>query len=110
VNRYATFVTDIEPKGFDLVTMDGSLTSKTIQDVREVLESPERSAQMVSQNYEIAEQHYSYGVLRSQLNSIMDRIPGRVDSAPKAVIYGARPDGNELKIKPVRDQFAYLKN
>ena len=34
VNRYATFVTDIEPKGFDVVAIDGHLTRETIQMVR----------------------------------------------------------------------------
>jgi hypothetical protein len=110
VNRYANFVTDIEPKGFDLVTMDRSLSSKTVQNVREVLESPARTAEMVDLNYEIAKQHYSYGILRSQLNSIMDRFPGRVDSVQNNVIYGRREAVNALKIKPDLGQFAYLKN
>ena len=110
VNRYATFVTDIEPKGFDLVKMDGSLTSETAQEVREVLESSGRTAEMVNQNYEIAKQHYSYGLLRRQLNSIMDRFPERMDSAHAAVIYGRRQTVRHLKINPGLGQFAYLKN
>jgi len=110
VNRYATFVTDIEPLGFDLVTMDGSLTPKTAQDVREVLESPARTAEMVNQNYEIAKQHYSYSVLRRQLNSIMGRILGQVDSVQNAAIYAKRQDVNTLKIQPDLGQFANLKN
>jgi glycosyltransferase involved in cell wall biosynthesis len=110
VNRYATFVADIEPKGFDLVTMDGSLTSKTVHDVREVLESPARIAEMVNLNYEIAKQHYSYGVLRSQLNAIMDRFPERVNAAQNTLISGGRQVVNNLKIKPDLFQFAHLKN
>ena len=110
VNRYDTFVADIEPKGFDLVTMDGRLTSKNVEDVKEVLESPERTAEMVNQNYEIAKQHYSYNVLRRQLNSIMEHIPERMDLVKDAAAYRRRKSVNALKITPDLCQFAYLKN
>jgi len=71
INRYAIFVRDIEPKGFDLVVMDGFLTSKNVQMVKEILESPIRKEQMVERNYEIATRHYSYAVLRKQLNNLL---------------------------------------
>ena len=71
VNRYATFVRDIEPKGFDLIVMDGFLTKKTVQKVREILESPEKREKMVNHNYEIATRYYSYSVLRRWLNSLI---------------------------------------
>ena len=71
VNRYATFVRDIEPKGFDLIVMDGFLTKKTVQQVREILELPEKREKMVNHNYEIATRYYSYSVLRRWLNSLI---------------------------------------
>jgi glycosyltransferase involved in cell wall biosynthesis len=71
INRYATFVRDIEPQGFDLVVMDGFLTKKTIGNVRQVLESETRREKMVNTNYKIAMRHYSYAVLHKQLNSMM---------------------------------------
>ncbi len=71
INRYATFVRDIEPQGFDLVVMDGFLTKKTIGNVRQVLESDTRREKMVNTNYKIAMRHYSYAVLHKQLNSMM---------------------------------------
>jgi mannosylglucosylglycerate synthase len=63
INRYATFVRDIEPKGFDLIAMDGYLNHQTVLRVKEVLTSPERREIMVNTNYEIALKHYSYAVL-----------------------------------------------
>ena len=42
INRYATFVRDIEPLGFDLVVMDGFLSKKTIKSVLDILESSKR--------------------------------------------------------------------
>jgi glycosyltransferase involved in cell wall biosynthesis len=71
VNRYAIFVRDIEPKGFDLIAMDGFLTEKTVRRVREVLASAELRARMVDRNYEVAAQHYSYAVLRRWLKTLL---------------------------------------
>jgi glycosyltransferase involved in cell wall biosynthesis len=51
INRYAIFVRDIEPKGFDLIAMDGFLTRRTIEAVRHVLLSSERREQMVGRAY-----------------------------------------------------------
>ncbi|BBO74284.1 glycosyl transferase [Desulfosarcina widdelii] len=71
INRYAIFVRDIEPKGFDLIAMDGFLTEKTVSQVRDVLGSTQRIQRMVEHNFEIASRHYSYGVLRRWLNTLM---------------------------------------
>jgi glycosyltransferase involved in cell wall biosynthesis len=76
INRYATFVRDIEPKGFDLVAMDGYLNHKTVQKVKEVLESPQRREKMVNTNYEIARRHYSYATLRRLLIMILTNFFG----------------------------------
>ena len=71
INRYATFVRDIEPLGFDLVVMDGFLSKKTIKNVIDILESSKRRKKMVANNYQIATRHYSYSVLRNQLTAIL---------------------------------------
>ena len=76
INRYATFVQDIEPKGFDLIAMDGYLTSKTVLAVKEVLESPDRLTKMVNTNYEVASRHYSYARLRRWLNIMLSNFFG----------------------------------
>jgi glycosyltransferase involved in cell wall biosynthesis len=76
INRYATFVRDIEPKGFDLIVMDGFLAEKTVQSVKEVLESPERRKKMVDHNYDIGLRYYSYAVLRRQLNTLLSNFFG----------------------------------
>ena len=76
INRYATFVRDIEPLGFELAVMDGYLSRKTIELVNEILNSQEIRQQMVEHNYRIAAKHYSYGVLRQQLRSLMIKFFG----------------------------------
>jgi len=76
VNRYGTFVRDIEPLDFDLAVMDGFLTRKTVKQVLDILESSERRKRMVNYNYEVASRHYSYSVLRTQLNAILSHFFG----------------------------------
>jgi len=71
INRYATFVRDIEPLGFDLAVMDGFLSKKTVRSVMEILNSSKRRNKMVRANYHIAARYYSYSVLRNQLTAIM---------------------------------------
>jgi glycosyltransferase involved in cell wall biosynthesis len=78
INRYAIFVRDIEPKGFDLAVMDGFLTQKNVQTVKEILESPERRKKMVEHNYEIAKRYYSFKFLRSRLSTILMNFFGMV--------------------------------
>lgn len=72
VNRYSIFIKDIEPRGFDLAVMDGFITKKTVQKVKEILESRERRQKMVNNNYEVAWRHFSYSVLRNQLSAIIN--------------------------------------
>jgi len=71
INRYATFVRDIEPLGFDLIAMDGFLSKKNVENVIEILRPSEQREKMVRFNYEIATRHFSYSVLRNQLNGIL---------------------------------------
>jgi glycosyltransferase involved in cell wall biosynthesis len=76
INRYSIFVRDIEPKGFDLVVMDGFLTKKEVKKVREILENQESRQKMVDHNYEIAKRHYSYEFLRRRLDFLLTNFFG----------------------------------
>ncbi len=76
VNRYAIFVRDIEPLGFDLALMDGYLTKKTVKRVQEILSNPEKCQEMVDRNYTIARRHYSYTILRERLSMLLRSLFG----------------------------------
>jgi glycosyltransferase involved in cell wall biosynthesis len=76
INRYAIFVRDIEPKGFDLVGMDGFLSKKNVEKVREILTSNQQKDQMVDHNYQVAQRYYSYSVLRRWLDTLMTNFFG----------------------------------
>ena len=76
INRYAIFVRDIEPKGFDLVVMDGFLTQSNVARVRQLMADPEAQRQMVTRNYDVARRHYSYAVLKRSLNLLLIKFFG----------------------------------
>jgi len=71
VNRYSIYVTDIEPKGFDVITIEGFVTSDIIEKIFEVLDNDERRSSMIERNYQLGNRYYSYEVLERLL---LDRI------------------------------------
>jgi len=74
VNRYQIFVDDIEPRGFDVVKMDGSLTAEVVADVKNILNDKYRRGKMVATNYRIAGKYYSFAILREQFASLLSNL------------------------------------
>jgi glycosyltransferase involved in cell wall biosynthesis len=74
VNRYNVFQDDIEPKGFDVVKMDGSLTGGVVADIDNIIHDKGRREKMVTRNYRIASEHYSYALLRRQFDSLLSNL------------------------------------
>lgn len=107
INRYATFVRDIEPLGFDLAVMDGYLSKKTVQAVVEILESPQRREKMVAHNYNIALGHYSYSVLRNQLSGILRSFFGD-DLGPLLPVAAGEDSGGHALIEPHEVTFTHF--
>jgi glycosyltransferase involved in cell wall biosynthesis len=64
VNRYPVYVADIEPKGFDVVAIDGRVTVAAVNGVEALLANPLAREVMTEGNYRIAREHYSYHVPR----------------------------------------------
>jgi glycosyltransferase involved in cell wall biosynthesis len=79
VNRYSIFISDIEPKGFRTISMDGYLTRDVVQHVRRVIHEPEYREEMVHQNYELSKAFFSYTVLRRRLRVLITNITGMED-------------------------------
>lgn len=79
VNRYTIFISDIEPKGFRTIAIDGYLTRDAIQHVRRVINDAEYREQMVEQNYELSKAFFSYTVLRRRLRVLITNITGMED-------------------------------
>ena len=79
VNRYSIFITDIEPKGFNVIAMDGFLTKGVAQQVRRVIDDERYRQEMVDHNYELAKNFFSYSVLRRKLRAIICNFVGADD-------------------------------
>lgn len=77
INRYDIYARDIEPKGFKVIMMDGILTRKVVEEVRRVLDDPAYRNAMVEYNYKLAENFYSYSVLRRKLRLLISNIEGK---------------------------------
>jgi glycosyltransferase involved in cell wall biosynthesis len=71
VNRYKIFAKDIEPKGFDVVKMDGRLTAGVVADIKHLLHDKKRRAKMTAKNYRLASRHYSFATLRHELTALL---------------------------------------
>lgn len=71
VNRYSIFVSDIEPKGFDVVSFNSYITQKTIDDINDLLKNPERIAQMAEKNYMLGWRYLSYEMLEEKIEQIL---------------------------------------
>lgn len=79
VNRYSIFICDIEPRGFQVVAMDGYLKRQTIRQVEQVIEDEDFRNEMVDKNYELSKAFFSYAVLRRKLRSIVSNFTGMED-------------------------------
>ncbi|MDA7951828.1 MAG: glycosyltransferase family 4 protein [Pirellulaceae bacterium] len=71
VNRYPIFIQDIEPIGFQVVTMDNILTPQVVQKVRNLLASKEQQAEVTEKNYLLAKKHFGYPLLSRRLSALL---------------------------------------
>ncbi len=76
VNRYSIFISDIEPKGFKVVKMDGFITKEVVEQTRRIVEDEEHRRAVVEFNYEQCKAFYSYSVLRRNLRTLITTFTG----------------------------------
>ena len=79
VNRYAIFISDIEPKGFKVITMNGFLTRTVLEQVRKVISDEKYRKEMVDHNFRLGRKFYSYSVLKRKLRSLITSFTGLDD-------------------------------
>lgn len=68
VNTYSIYRTDIKPKGFKAIEIDGFVTEKAVEETRRVLADSKLRSRMVTTNYRLATKYYSYAVLKQKLS------------------------------------------
>ncbi len=71
VNRYSVFIDDIEPLGFDFVTMNGEVTNETVEQVRQLLADPARISAAIDHNFEVARRHFGFNRITDSLSPIL---------------------------------------
>ena len=71
VNRYAIYVEDIEPCGFDVIGFESFLTRRIIERLKAFLE-PNNLSTSLEKNFELGKKFFSYEVLEGKLRSIID--------------------------------------
>ena len=76
INRYSIFTADIEPKGFDVITFDGYITNGKVDEIKMLLDNPERMARMVEKNYMLGWRYLSYEMLEEKLEQLLINIYG----------------------------------
>ncbi len=79
VNRYSIFVTDIEPKGFQVITMNGYLTKDVVTQVERIIHDHDHRETVVDNNYELGRRFFSYSVLRRKLRTLITNHTGMDD-------------------------------
>jgi len=79
VNRYSIFIADIEPRGFQVITMNGYLTRDVVTSVQKVIHDREYRQQMVDHNFEQGKAFFSYSVLRRKLRALITNFTGMDD-------------------------------
>lgn len=67
VNRYSIYIADIEPKGFDVIPIDGFVTERAIEGVNQLLQDEKRLKKMVEKNYQLGRKYFSYEILEKKL-------------------------------------------
>lgn len=71
INRYPVYNSDIRPKGFRFIEMDNKIEPLVVDKVNEIINSPGAWADAAEQNFNIANEHYSFEKLEQQLKEII---------------------------------------
>ncbi len=78
VNNYSIYATDIRPKGFSVIEIDGYVTRSAVKLAKKILRDEDFRDKMVNHNYSIALKNFSYRVLRHKIKALIaDRFPCR---------------------------------
>ncbi|MCD6570142.1 MAG: glycosyltransferase family 4 protein [Deltaproteobacteria bacterium] len=72
VNRYSIYVTDIEPKGFNVIVMDEVVTREVINELHDILKNKEKRDRITQFNYGLGKRYFSYEVAEQKILSLIN--------------------------------------
>lgn len=67
VNRYPVYKSDLEPLGFETISINGEITDKTVKDIQNLLNDKGRIKTMTEKNFEIAKNNFSFEAIEEKL-------------------------------------------
>ncbi len=76
VNTYSIYVTDIKPKGFKAIELDGYVNADAVQQTCDVLDDADMREEMANHNYELGRKYFSYTVLDRKLRGLLSTSMG----------------------------------
>lgn len=76
MSTYEIFKTDIQPKGFKIITFDDYIGDDCVHQVQDILKHPEKADEMVEHNYQLGCQHYSFTMLKNRLGALLSEVFG----------------------------------
>ena len=71
LNRYPVYNADIKPLGFKFIELDGFVNEKSVQEIRQLLNSPDEVRKTTEKNYQLAQEHFSLEVLEANLKDLL---------------------------------------
>jgi len=77
MQNYEIFKLDIQPKGFEVITIDGFLTEDVIDEVESVLKKPSIANEWTEKNFQLGQKYYSFETLEVRLSSLLEEAFGR---------------------------------
>lgn len=78
VNRYDTYVSELEPKGFKVLTMDGMATLELARETLQLLRRPAQIQEMVQHNFSIGSQFFGIPLLERKMRALVENFFGTV--------------------------------
>lgn len=71
VNRYPVYKSDIEPLGFEAITIDGEVTDEAVRRIDSIFSGEESVERMVNKNFEIGQKYFSFEALEKKLDNLL---------------------------------------
>ncbi|SIQ91043.1 Glycosyltransferase involved in cell wall bisynthesis [Alkalispirochaeta americana] len=75
VNRYSVYREDIEPLGFQAVTIEGYLTQAAVEEVEALLDNPGEQERRARRNRDIATRYFSRDLLERKIRGLLEELP-----------------------------------
>lgn len=77
MQNYEIFKLDIQPKGFEVITINGFLTEDVVNKVEQVLQKPSIAREWTEKNFQLGRKYYSFETLEVRLSTLLEEAFGR---------------------------------